>query len=316
MVPRPGNARKALIRLGAIAFGFFAVLGSGLALAGMFAERTLPDATFAPFSGWQLYALTSVFGITLLALLVISVVALARRYRGLRGQTPHRRAVVLAALVPGAFLGGLVGNPMASAVSWASNQTMAAHHARIAARQLLAEDGKAPPVLVTGAAAPEALAARLVQRSDLGPHWYDRQRPNPSEAAVSPTAYRFGALQAIRAQFDQAHWTGIAWLPQHVIVENMLRFRSAAAARRYFANVFVKPATTLVQVGSVTVYEGGLGSKSALRTAEFPVGTDLFATSINVMSDGTPTTQDFAAIVSAAVGRATALDGKDLVTAR
>jgi hypothetical protein len=306
VLPTPPTPAGALIRLAAASLAFFAALGAGLALAGILVERTLPSSTFAPFGGWQLNTLATLFAVVLSAVLLVAAVALGRRYRRLRGRTPHRRAVVLAAFLPGAFLGSFVGNPMSAAVVWASNHTATATHARVEARHLLAEDGKAPPVRDTGrAAAPAALAARMVQRSDLGTGWYSQVRPDPAETTLSPTAAGLGATQAVRTTLNQAHWTGAAWLPQHLVLEGLLRFTSPAGARYYLVNVFTKEAAVPVHMGDVTVYEGGLGNASSWRWANFVVGSDVFTLSINVQSDGTPTPTDFAALVSKAVRRAT-----------
>jgi hypothetical protein len=303
VLPTPANS---LVRLAAVSLGFFVALGAGLALAGILVERTLPSSTFAGFGGWQLNALAAAFAVVLSACLLMAAAALRRRYRGLRGLTPHRRVVVLAAFLPGAFLGSFVGDPMSAAVVWASNHTADATHARVQARQLLAVDGKAPPMQATGdEAAPAALAARMVQRSDLGTGWYSQRNPNPSEAKVSPTAGQFGASQAVRTTLNQAHWTGTAWLPQHVVIEGLLRFDRASAARYYLLTFLTPEPVTPVRAGSVTVYEGGLGDTSSWRSANFLVGADLFTLSINVMAGGTPTPNAFATLVDAAVRRAT-----------
>ena len=306
MLPPPTSAGTALTRLAAVSFGFFAALGAGLALAGILVERTLPSSSFARFGGWQLNALATGFAIMLSTVLLVAAAALRRGYRRLRGQSPHRRAVVLAAFLPGAFLGSLVGNPLSAAIGWTSNHTADATHARVEARQLLAEDGTSPPVHATGsAAAPAALSARMVQRSDLGTNWYSQMRPNPAETTISPLAAMLGATEAVRTTLNQAHWTGAAWLPQHVVIEGLLRFTSAPGAGSYLVTFLTKQAAAPVTIGNVTVYESGLGSTSSWRWANFVVGTDFFTLSMNVTSDGTPTAKDFAALVNTAVRRAT-----------
>jgi hypothetical protein len=269
-------------------------------------ERTLPSSTYAIFGGWQLNAMAIGFAAALLVPLVKTVIALVRGYRNLRGRTPHRRAVVLAAFVPGLFLGGLAGNPMSAAISWASNQTADAGHARLTARQLLAEYGKTPPVHTTGKpAAPAALAALLLRTSDLGRGWYSQQQPNPAETPISRLARRSGATAAVRATLNQAHWTGNAWLPQHLVVEGLLRFPSPDAAGRYRNSVLAKHATTITTVGGLPVYETGLGEKSAWRSASFIAGADLFTLTVNVDASGTPAVAAFDALVAKAVARAT-----------
>ncbi len=316
---RPGSARTVLptpatpsepagafIRLAAASLVFFVALGAGLALAGILVERTLPSSTFARFGGWQLNALATAFAVVLSAWLLVAAASLRRRYRGIQGLTPHRRVVVLAAFVPGAFLGSFVGHPLSAAVVWASNHTADATRARVQARRLLTVDGNAPPIRRTGEApAPAASAARMVQRSDLGTGWFSELDPNPSEAMVSSMAEQLSASQAIRTTLNQARWTGDAWLPHHVVSEGLLRFGTARAARYYLLTFLTPEPVTAIRVGDVTVYEGGLGDTSSRRSANFLVGADLFTLTINVMSDGTPTDKAFTGLVDTAVRRAT-----------
>jgi hypothetical protein len=272
----------------------------------MFAERTLPDSSFAPFGGWQIYAMAAGFGFVLVTLLVGSAGAVRRRYRALGVRTPHRRTVLIAAFLPGAFLGALLGDPMASAVSWASNHTAAAHHARSERSRLLAEGRKGPPAPATGgAAAAQAIAALLLQPSDLGDGWYEGQQPMASEAPVRATEGMYGATLAIQTRLQQAQWTGAAWLPRHVIGEELLRFRSVDDGGRYLRTIADRSSSL---VDGVSVYERGLSTSAPSRSAEFLVGADLFSITIDVTTAGTPTPSDFAALVDKAVQRAT--DGR------
>ena len=293
MLPTPTSPTEPanpLIRLAVASLVLFVALGAVLALTGILVERTLPSSTFATFGGWQLNALATAFTVALSAWLLVAAAALRRRYRGLSGLTPHRRVVVLAAFVPGAFLGSFAGDPMSAAVVWASNHTAAATHARVQARQLLAVDGQAPPIQATGKApASAALVARLVQRSDLGTGWFSQLNPNPAEATVISMAGQLGASEAVRTTLNQARWSGNAWLPQHVVSEGLLRFAAARAARYYLLTFLTPEPVMLVRDGTVSVYEWGLGDTSSWRSANFLVGADLFTLSINVMSDGTQT---------------------------
>ena len=221
----PADAAGALIRLAAASLVFFIALGAGLALAGILVERTVAVLDLCQLRRLAAERLGDRFAVVLSACLLVAAAALRRRYRGLRGLHPApscgRPRGVRARRVPGSF----VGDPMSAAVVWASNHTAAAAHARVQARQLLAVDGKAPPVHATGKApAPAALAARMVQRSDLGAGWFSELRPNPREATVSSMAGQFGASEAVRTTLNQARWTGNAWLPQHVVSEGLLRF--------------------------------------------------------------------------------------------
>ncbi len=310
MLPTPTSPTEPanpLIRLAVASLVLFVALGAVLALTGILVERTLPSSTFATFGGWQLNALATAFTVALSAWLLVAAAALRRRYRGLSGLTPHRRVVVLAAFVPGAFLGSFAGDPMSAAVVWASNHTAAATHARVQARQLLAVDGQAPPIQATGKApASAALVARLVQRSDLGTGWFSQLNPNPAEATVISMAGQLGASEAVRTTLNQARWSGNAWLPQHVVSEGLLRFAAARAARYLPAHLpHAGDPSMLVRDGTVSVYEWGLGDTSSWRSANFLVGADLFTLSINVMSDGTPNPEAFNALVDTAVRRAT-----------
>ena len=304
MRPYRTRLRGTLARLAGAALCAFTTLGCVLALGGMLAERSMPNATFAPFGGWQLEAMAAGFGFVLLALLVATIRALRRRYRGLGEQTPYRKCVLLAVFLPGVFVGALLGNPMSAAISWASNLTASAHRAHSAASRLLAEDGKGPAAPATGkpAAAP-AVSARLLRAADLGAGWYTAQRPSASEAAVTPTQGMYGATLAARATFQQARWTGAAWLPKHVSAETLLRFRSAADLRRY---VEAEPdgSFTTSLIGGMTVRERGLGASAPSRSAEFAVGADLFSVTIDVNTAGSPTPEGFAALVEKAVRQA------------
>ncbi len=163
----------------------FSAVGCVLALGGMFAERTLPDATFAPFGGWQLYAMGAGFALVLVTLLVVSVAALQRRIRAHEPRLTYQRTVVLGAFIPGLLVGGLLGDPMSSAISWASHQTASASNARAQANLLLAEDRDGPPAPATGKLpAASGISAHLLRPSDLGDGWYDGQQPAASEANV------------------------------------------------------------------------------------------------------------------------------------
>ena len=272
--------RPAHVRLTIAALCTFASAGCVLALGGMFAERTLPDATFAPFGGWQLYAMGAGFGLILLALLVISVAGLQRRIRAHKPRLAHQRAVVLGAFLPGLLAGALLGNPMSSAIAWASNQTASAADAKAEAGRLQAESRAGPPAPATGKpAAPSSISAHLLRPMDLGSGWYEGQQPAASQTAVTATEGMFGATLAVKATVQRAYWTGSAWLPRQLLVERMTRFRTAGGARRYL-------------------------SSASHRTGEFLVGTDVFSVSINVAASGDPTPAEFGALVAKAVQRA------------
>jgi hypothetical protein len=95
----------------------------------------------------------------------------------------------------------------------------------------------------------------------------------------------FGATLAAAAKFQQAHWTGNAWLPQQQVLESMVRFRTATGARRYLSSIPAQPT-------------------APARCAEFLVGSDVFSLSIGVTASGAPTTAEFNALVAKALQRA------------
>jgi hypothetical protein len=205
---------------------------------------------------------------------------------------------------------------MRSAVSWASGHTAAAHRAMAAARQFEASYRKAPLVLRTGAtAAPPALAARVLQPSDLGTGWYDLQLPNPFEAPATADAANLGSTQDVQDRLMQAHWTGTMWsLADHLILEHMLRFPTPQAAENYLATDWAQPtdgchcgfgATSQLHLGNVLVSERVATRYSKQkREAAFVVGADLFTLSIDIASDGKPTAPDFETLTATTVRRA------------
>jgi hypothetical protein len=296
----------ALIRLALAAIGVFSAVGGGYELVRLMTDRNSPSSLFAIFGGWQVDAMAAVLGLLLLALLVICAIVLLRRYRGLQGRTPHRRAVVLAALLPGLFIGTLFSSPMRSAVSWASDHTASAHQAMAEFRQFEPTNPKAPPTLgLAGAAAPAALADHLLHASDLGTGWYDGVHPNPSELS--------GGLQgqtlSVRSNLSQWHWTGTMWAPGSLLLESLRRFATPAAADSYLSPYREQPKnipgpsfgpTTQLRVGNVLVYEHTTQTAvKQLRSATFAVGTDVFTVDMDA------TASDYAALIPKAVRRAT-----------
>ena len=298
-LPRRTSLSSALVRLGVAAIGVFAAVGGGYELVRLLIERTDEFSFFAQFGGWQVDAMAAGLGLVLLALFVVSTLALVRLYRGLRSRTPNRRAVVMAALLPGLFLGGVAGSPMRSAISWASNRTAAAHKAYAEFREMLPTNPSAPPILLpaVGTAAAPALAARLLHPSDLGGGWYDGQRPNPSQSS--------GGLQgqalSVRTELTQWHWTGTMWSPGDFALESLRRFATPAAAESYLATAVSDP-TARVRIGRVLVYEHGARTGDVQQQiADFAVGTDVFTVSVI----GPKSTTHFGATLAAAVQRAT-----------
>lgn len=298
--PRPVKVSGALVRLGVAGLCVFGALGGAFAFAGVLIDRLEPFGSYAPYGGWQVDATAAAFGAMLLTLLLFSDRALRRRYRDLRPQTRHGRAVIMAVVLPGLYLGGFAGYPVHSAISWASKQTSDAHRA-------IADYRKAPPILPLGIGDPAspALAARVLQPSDLGAGWYDGERPNPSVVS--------GGLQgqplSVRSTLSQWHWTGAMWSPGNLLLESLRRFATPATAQAYLAKFGEQPKgvpgprlgpVTHVRVGTVLVYEDQEVGSIRLRGAAFVVGADEFS----VTSSNVPAA-DFATLVKAAVDKAT-----------
>jgi hypothetical protein len=305
-VSEPALARRtdvteSLIRLGLCATGAFAAVGAGYELVRLLIERTSESSIFAMFGGWQLDVMAAGLGALVLGFLVVSAIAIVRIYRALRGKTPHRRAVVMAALLPGLFIGGgLAGSPLRSAISWASDHTATAQKARAEFQAILPTNPEAPPILFPGVGTPAspAIAARLLHGVDLGAGWYDGQRTNPSE--------RPGSLQgetlSARSSLTQWHWTGTMWSPGDIVSESLMRFSTFKAAQQYFA-IATRDATTPSRIAGVPLFEHVVATGSVKsRAATFVVGTDVFS----LISIGTESDQEFNVALPAAVRRATA----------
>lgn len=291
-LPRPVKVSGALIRLGIAALCAFAAVGGGYKLTRLLFERTEPSSLFAIFGGWQLDVMAVTLGAALVAFLVVSVIALVRAYRNLSGRSPHGRAVVMAAVLPGFFLGILFGSPMRSAISWASDHTAAAKHAEVEFRSLLPTNPKVPPVVPTGLGpAPRAVAERLLSPADIGPDWYSGQSPIVA-----------GTARAAVTEIAQQHWTGTVWSQGNLLLENLRHLSSAEAAKRDLANHV--PGTPIqVLVGTVRVEEQTSKITGIQRLdADFAVGADVFTLSVI----GPSSEPYYKAVVTAAVRRATA----------
>ena len=295
---RPSAVSGSLTRLAIAALCAFVPLGGSYELVRMLVERTEPASLFAMFGGWQLNAMAAGLGVALLALLVVSLVVSVRMYRGLRGQTRHRRVVVMAALLPGIFLGTLLNGPMRSAIGWASDHTATAQRMNAAIRQMMPTNPASPPVMSFGGTpASPVLAARLLQRADLGPGWYDTERPNPSGISDSPA----GPVTGAGTRLSQWHWDGRMWAAGELASEQMYVLTSAADVQRQltFAR---RSATSTVRIGGAAVYEHDVNMASVQsRAASFALGNEVFTLNVT----GTSGTAEFNAIVAKAVQRAT-----------
>jgi hypothetical protein len=306
---------RGLAGLGAAVSGLAASLGAGLALASVFLDRSDTYSDFAPFGGWQVYVIEGVFVLVLLTVGLASGAITVRLSRRLRGRSPHTRAVVLAALLPGLFVGSLVGMPMRGTVSWASDHTAAADAARVELSRLQHDYRLAPPLIVSmrPAAAPD-LVSRMLAPADLGKGWYAVSRPNATVSPISPEASTRGATTAVHTSLTQEHWTGTSWALDRFLVQAQLVFPGRDAAVGYVRSVWAEPDVTSTlgaaverRVGGVIVWERMPTGRAtpAHAAAAFVVGGTLFTVILDVSRLGKgATSAEFTRVVAAAVERA------------
>lgn len=130
VLPRQPDASRQPLWLAAAATISFTATTALVGFLGLLLLRTSVASLFAPFGGWQLYVVEVALALPIMAVGAVAGRAVVRRYRDLRGRTPYRRAVVMAALLPGLLAGGLALTPMRAAFSWASEHTAEATTAR------------------------------------------------------------------------------------------------------------------------------------------------------------------------------------------
>lgn len=316
--PQIGDVRRELPRLGLLAAAMFAAVAAAVGYVGLILERRNGFSSFAQFSGWQLHVVEAVLALVVLGVGVSAAWMSVPRYRRLRDRTPHRRAVVLAALLPGLLAGGLAVAPMRAAFSWASDHTAAAASARHKVEAWLRNYHKAPPVLPSfSASAPTALAARVLRPSDLGAGWYDGTKPNPTVARVRNDASATGEVAAARAIVTQQHWTGQVWSLDHLILESEMQFVSTSAATDYL-RTWWHPAASTSACCSVSydaktsrhlqhelVWQRDVTStRGTRREAAFVVRTTFFMISFDLNPDLKTGGKAFEPVLRAAVNRA------------
>jgi len=229
-----------LVRLGTWVLLGMAALAAGIALVGLITKQSDPFLADVPFTGWQTNAADGVLAALVLAGLILSARGERRWWRLLRDRTQHRRAVVLAAVLPGLFGGSLLAQPMHDAIDWSARHTAAAAKAQAHYRTLLVDYRKRPPKLpFSDAPATPALADRMLRAADLGVSWY-------LDAGNGPTRFRvlrpdLAARDGARTVLSQQHWQGGQWQLDALVLEAQFEFGSPAAATNYVTQRHANP---------------------------------------------------------------------------
>lgn len=222
-----------LLRLTTAALAFLAAVGAATQYAGVLLEANSEFSFTAPFQGWQLWAVEGALGLVVAAAVFFAFRWLRRTYRALAERTPHRRAIVMAAVLPGLFVGGTVGLPFEPLLGWASNHTATATAWRthsMAERQAWLQS---PTTTVNAKLAPWFLAEPLLRPADLGPGWYDTTRPNPVQNSLPATIARRGGVDQARVWLTQAQRSGGGWSIGLMLAENETRFDTREHAVQY-----------------------------------------------------------------------------------
>jgi hypothetical protein len=230
----PADGRRHVTRLTVATAANAAAVGLALAYVGVVVESHTELSDIAPFHGWQLWVTEIVIGAVAVAVMVVAGLWSRRTSRGLPDHTPHRRAVVMAVLVPALALGALLGQAARPALSWASSHTAAAAAERSHLRAVQRELQRAPlPAPVAQPPAPAALAASLISRDDLGDGWYPATRPDPVTRSSSADVAHGGAVGRASSWFVEAHRAGNQWILGLTVDEIETRFRAAEQAATY-----------------------------------------------------------------------------------
>ena len=229
--PADPATRRDLLRLSAAALAFSAVVGAAVQYGRHLVSP--PDTfPFIDFPGWQVTTMKAVLGVAVALLGLVAAAWLRRSYRALRGRTPHRRAIALAAVLPGLLVGAAVGLPADPLLSWASEYTASASAARAQWTQMQHDLRYAPaPAPMHYPAAPPEMAGALLRPADLGADWYPSTRPDPTEQRIPVGAA--GAMQSARSWLTQAHRNGQGWVLGLGVFETETRFGSSAQASHY-----------------------------------------------------------------------------------
>lgn len=311
------DTRPQLVRVAVGATALLAATATAMGFVGLLVESANEFSSVARFGGWQLYAAEAAIGFVIIVLGSVSAVWLLRCYRALRGRTPHRRVMLLVAILPGLFLGGAAVTPMRAALHWSSYRTAAAAAARQQMSEWQANYRKAPPVArAYSAPATGPSATALLTAADLGRSWYPAVTPTPGRRVVSAQMSRWGITEAARVTLTKQHWVGQMWHLDHMLNETSYVFSTPSAASRYVTgdrqradaacqcNAVSGP-DTVQRVAGTTVWEhttsGTLGTQ---RVATFVVGSTAVTMLIDV-HDADPSDAEFEALVAKALARAT-----------
>jgi len=289
---------RELLRLAVCAVGVLASVVAMAAYVPFVLEQRSEWDTSVPYHGWQVTAVDVALAVILLALLVVSARTLVRSYRRLRGRTPHRRLMVLLAILPGLFGGAALMLPADPIASWASNHTAEAAHWRIVARQAAINYRKSPPSFATGhQPAPPAVASHLLSVALLGKGWYAAQTPSPALSPVTSFSPH-GAILRARALLTQQHWTGAIWSDDALVSESLVELSTTSEAAADLASwmhpadpcgctapcgcgtTTPAPKWSSIEVDGVTVRTG-----FNARDIAFRIGNDVYTMVIGVHRD-------------------------------
>jgi hypothetical protein len=271
-----------------------------------------------PFGGWQVNVAKALIGLTILAGAVGAAVTTAKLRRTLAGRTPHARAVMLAALLPGLLIGAQVLGPINSTLGWASDHSSQAAALRAQLRQQYIHDLTAPPQVpsVFPAASP-ALAGRLLTSATLGRHWYAIGSPPAQQVPLATTLAKQGALQTGSTAFTESRRGPTGWISSLFLIEHVTTFGTAAQASRYAATYHrnaTQPCSCSLSatvdqqrrlalnavVAHIWRVQFGAGR---LRYAVFSRGTDAFIVSIDAAMNHVISPSEFMMVLRHAIAR-------------
>lgn len=296
-MPGPHSTSRAFVQLGTATL---ALCAAGPSLVVLARIRWADTADLA-FTGWQVGATQCALAVLLLGAAATAALTLRGPWRALRGRTPLRAPLVVLTAVAGLGLGALSTSPLARAATWASEHTDAAARAQARYQAWLVNDGPTPalePAPPGARTAPTETAARMLRGQDLGPDWFDTQRPNPYLLTGVPARTYETPLSRARVSLTQHHRTGGRWHRDHLVWEDLLTFASGARAQQSLARYLDDPAATRRLMGGVPVWQG--------RDAAFVVGRGLYLVRSLDALEGRLGPDALREVVDAAVERARA----------
>jgi hypothetical protein len=232
---RESGVGRDLVLIGVDAVVTVAALAGAGRYAAMLANSS-SDINW-PTGGWQLTGAEVLIGVVIVAIAALGAVGTARLWRALSGRSGHARAVVLAMILPGVFVGLQAAGPINSTLDWASNHTSAARGIRVEEQQRATAERRAP--LQSQSPFPPAspaIASRLVTTSLLGPGWYAVARPATRAERITPPLAKLGAISGGTTTLVRSHRIATGWDDSEFLVENITTFDTAAEASRYAAS--------------------------------------------------------------------------------